>query len=105
MNRVFAQVNINNLRPARNINSFTDIVNLVVKNAVVIAGVVAFILLVLGGLGVIMGAGSGDTKGMEKGKKTITGAVIGLILIVMSVWIMQLIQTITGLDLPFLTQP
>lgn len=101
MKQIFAQVDLSEIRPARNIGSFTDLINLLVKNAVVIAGIITFLLLVLGGLGVIMGAGGGDTKQMEKGKKTITGAAIGLILILMSVWIMQIIKAITGLDLPF----
>lgn len=100
MNRVLA-VSLDELRPAQAIESFPELVNLVVKNAVVLAGIISFLLLVFGGLAVIMGAGGGDTKRIEQGQKTIVGAVVGLLLVVGSVWIMQLIGLITGVSLPF----
>lgn len=82
--------------PAKTFDNFGAIVSVVVKNAFVLAGVISFILLIIGGLGVIMGAGSGDTKQMEQAKKSVTGAVIGLIIVVTSVFIVQLIATLTG---------
>ena len=63
-----------------------------------LAGVIAFVLLVLGGFGIIVGAG-GDPKQMEKGKQTVTGAVIGLLVVIGSFWIVQLIQYLTGTQL------
>lgn len=79
--------------------SFGVLVTAVIKNAFVLAGVIAFVLIVVGGVGVIMGAGGGDAKSMEKAKQTITYAVIGLILVVTSYWIVQIIQKLTGLNL------
>ena len=70
-----------------------------VKNAFVLAGIISFILLIVGGLGIIMSAGSGDTKQMEQAKKSVTGAVIGLIVVVTSVFIVQIIATITGSEM------
>lgn len=84
--------------PANTFNNFGAIVSVVVKNAFVLAGIISFILLIVGGLGVIMGAGSGDTKQMEQAKKAVTGAVAGLIIVVTSVLIVQLIATVTGSD-------
>ncbi len=84
--------------PAKTFPSFGAIVSVVVRNAVVLAGIISFVLLILGGLGVIMSAGSGDTKKLEQGKKTVTGAVTGLIIVVTSVLIIQVIATITGSD-------
>ncbi|MCX6793852.1 MAG: hypothetical protein NTY06_01985 [Candidatus Gottesmanbacteria bacterium] len=85
--------------PAQTFTTFGDIVSVVVKNAVVFAGIISFILLILGGFGVIVGAGSGDTKKLEQGKKAVTGAVVGLLIIVLSVLIIQVIATITGADI------
>ena len=82
--------------PANTFKDFGSIVTVIVKNAVVFAGIIAFILLVVGGLGVIAGAGSGDTKQMEQSKRAITGAVVGLLIVVLSVLIVQVIATITG---------
>ena len=85
--------------PAATFNTFGSIVTVIVKNAVVLAGIISFVLLILGGFSVIVGAGSGDTKKLEQGKKAVTGAVIGLLIVVLSVLIVQVIATITGLDI------
>lgn len=84
--------------PAATFKDFGSIVSVVVKNAFVLAGIISFILLIVGGLGVIMSAGSGDAKQMEQAKKSITGAVTGLIVVVTSVLIVQLVATLTGSD-------
>jgi hypothetical protein len=84
--------------PASTFTTFGSIVTVVVKNAVVIAGVIFFILLILGGFGVIVGAGSGDTKKLEQGKKAVTGAVVGLLIVVLSVLIVQIVATLTGMQ-------
>ena len=69
---------------------------MIVQNAFVLAGIIAFVLVIAAGFGMIVGAGSGDTKQLEQGKKAITAAVLGLIIIVGSFWIIQIIETITG---------
>ena len=84
--------------PAATFSSFGSIVSVVVKNAFVLAGIISFVLLIVGGLGIIMSAGSGDTKQLEQGKKAVTGAVVGLIVVVTSVLIVQIIATVTGSD-------
>lgn len=97
MEQVYAQVDIKSVfTPATTFNSFGDIVTVVVKNAFVLAGIISFVLLIVGGFGVIVSAGSGDAKQMEQGKKAITGAVIGLIVVVASVFIVQILATVTG---------
>ena len=99
MGMVFAQESIENLfQPAQNFQKLGDIVSVVVQNAFVLAGVLAFALLVFAGFGMITAAGSGDTKKMESGKKAISAAVIGLILIISSFWIIQVLETLTGLQ-------
>lgn len=80
-------------------DTFGDLVSVVVRNAFVLAGIMSFLLLVFGGFSVIMGAGAGDTKQLEKGKQTITGAVTGLIIVVTSYWIVQIIEKITGVPI------
>lgn len=85
--------------PAGTFKTFGDIVSVIVKNAFVFAGIISFVLLIIGGLGVIVGAGSGDTKKLEQGKKAVTGAVVGLLIVVLSVLIVQVIATITGADI------
>ncbi len=81
------------------INSFGQLVSSVVKNSFVLAGVISFILLVVGAFGIITGAGGGDTKKMESAKNTITAAVLGLVVVVGSVFIVKAISVITGVDI------
>lgn len=99
MERVFAEVNIGDPKvfsPAGTFQTFGDLVNVIVRNAFMLAGVITFILLIFGGISIIVGAGSGDTKKLEQGKKTLTGAVAGLLIVVTSVWLIQIIERITG---------
>jgi hypothetical protein len=92
-------VNIGTYAPSAGIKDIGTLVNVIVKNAFTLGGVIVLVLLILGGFGFIMSAGSGDVKGMEKGKKAITAAVAGLILIFMSVAIIQIISILTGYQL------
>lgn len=98
MHQVFA-VDIQSVfAPASTFADFGSIVSVIVKNAVVLAGIISLVLLIFGGFGVIVGAGSGDTKKLEQSKKAITGAVVGLLIVVLSVLIVQVIATVTGAD-------
>lgn len=100
MHQVFAQTPIQSLSPTlRSFGTFGDLVSVIVRNAFVIAGVIAFVLLVFGGFTIIIGAGGGDTKKIEQGKEAMVGAVIGFILVVGSLWIVQIIEKLTGLSL------
>lgn len=93
-------VDIKSLSPTFGaVDSFGQLVSAVVKNAFILAGVISFVLLVVGALGIITGAGGGDAKKMEGAKNTITAAVLGLIVVVGSVLIVRIISVITGVDI------
>lgn len=68
------------------------------KNAVsailALAGIVLFILLLTGGIKFI--TSGGDPKAVEGAKKTITYAIGGLVVILLSYLILVFIQKITG---------
>lgn len=100
MESVFAQVPIRDITPTfSQFNNFGDVVTVVMKNAFVLASVICLVLLIFGGFGVIVGAGGGDTKRLEQARQTITWAVIGLLLVVGSFWIVQVIGKLTGVNL------
>jgi hypothetical protein len=99
MEHVFALVDISQeFTPASHFKSLGDLISVVIPNVFVLAGIITFILLVFGGFGIIVGAGSGDSKKLEEGQKAITGAIIGLIVVVGSIWILQNIETLTGMS-------
>ena len=97
MTQVFAQgVDIgSSFAPAKSFDTIGSLISVVVQNAFVIAGIIAFVLMVVGGFGIIVGAG-GDPKQLEKGKQAITAAVLGLIVIIGSFWIIQILEVLTG---------
>lgn len=93
-------VNIGTITPTTQVfGTIGGLVNVIIRNAYVAAGIITLLLLVFGGFTLIIGAGAGDTKKLEQGRQAITGAVIGLILVVTSFWIVQIIQLITGINL------
>lgn len=62
--------------------------------ALTFAGIVALVLLIVGGIKYI--TSGGDAKAADGAKKTITWALIGLVVILMSFAVLSLIAGITG---------
>jgi hypothetical protein len=60
-----------------------------------IAGIILFVVLLLGGFQMLTGAAS--SKGLEEGKQKVTSAIIGFILLFAAYWIAQLLELIFGI--------
>lgn len=72
------------------------LVNLIVRNVFVIAGIVIFLLIFYAGFKFIQD----DTKGKEEAQKIITAAVVGIVVMFSAYWVLQIIKVLTGADLP-----
>ncbi len=72
------------------------IVNLVVSNLFLLAGIVILFLIILAGLSYI----KDSEKGKEEAKNLVTGAVIGFVVMFSAYWVIQIIKLITGADIP-----
>lgn len=68
----------------------------VVGFALGFAGIVLFILLIIGGFKYI--TSGGDPKAVEGARKTLTYAIAGLLVILLSYLVLVLIKEITGVD-------
>ena len=91
-----AQVDIGqDYAPAKNFTTLGDLVSSFLPNFLLLAGVLFFVLIVIAGIGVVAGAGSDNPHAQEKAKAFLTYAVIGLVLIFASYWIVQIISYIT----------
>lgn len=66
-----------------------DPVNKIVNYSTGIGGVIAFILIVIGGFQIILS--SGNPERVKAGKEMITSAIAGLLLIIFAVFILKLI--------------
>lgn len=95
MNMVYA-VELSSLSPST-ITTFGKFTEVIVQNMFVIAGIVALFIMVLAGFTIITSAG--NPKQAEKGKAALTGAVVGLLLVFASFWIVQIIEYITGIEI------
>lgn len=89
-------VDLSELSPST-ITTFGGFTKVIVSNVFVIAGVITLFMMVFGGFQIITSAG--NPKQAEKGKGALTGAVVGLLLIFASFWIIQLIETLTGIQI------
>lgn len=75
------------------------ILSIILRNVFVVAGILLFLLLLIGGFSIIMGAGSGDSKKTAQGQQAVTSALVGFLLIFGGYWIIQIIQLVTGLNI------
>lgn len=76
-----------------------DIVSNILPNLYIAAAVIFFILLIFFGLGIIMGAGEQSPEKIQKSKQGLTWTIAGLLVVLGSYWIIQIIQVVTGLNI------
>jgi lipopolysaccharide export LptBFGC system permease protein LptF len=72
------------------------IVSALVPFIFVAAGLVLFLLLAIGGFGLL--TSRGDPKAVQQAKDRITFALVGFIIIFVSYWIMQIVGQVLGID-------
>lgn len=77
--------------------SFGTIITNILPNIYIVAGLVIFGMIMLGGFMVISNAG--DSHKAEDGKKIVTSAIMGLAVLFASYWIIQIVQVVTGVPI------
>jgi len=80
-------------------SSSSVLISIILKNSLIVAGIILLGLLIFGGITVIMSAGSGDSKKAGQGKAAVTSALIGFAIVLLAYTIIQIIQVITGLNI------
>lgn len=83
--------------------SLGEIVTNFVDAAIVLAGTIMVFLFVFGGISMIAGAGQGNAESAARGRKALTAALVGFMIIFGSYWILRIIEIMTGYN--FVTQP
>ncbi len=81
--------------PAKQDLTIGGIVSAILPYVFVLAGLLLFVYLLIGGFGLMMSGG--DPKAMDAAKSKITSAVIGFVIIFVSFWLIQILQVIFGL--------
>lgn len=97
MTTVYADsIDLSTLSPS-SIKTFGGFTQVIVSNVFVAAGIVSLFIMVFAGFQIISSAG--NPKQAEKGKTALTGAVVGLLVVFASFWIVQIIETLTGIKI------
>lgn len=81
-------------------SKFTDIGSIITQLLPIIfvlAGLVLFIFLIIGGFGLLASGGSPDKMKAAQGK--ITSAVIGFVIIFISYWLIRIIEIMLGISI------
>ena len=78
-------------------DSLGGIVNSFLPALMTIAGLILFGMLVMGGFTML--AGAADKESQEKGKKMITSALGGFLIIFLAYWIAQILQVIFKINI------
>lgn len=79
--------------------SFGPLINAILKNSLIVAGIIFLALLIFGGISMIASAGSNDSKKAAQSKQAITSAIIGFVIVFSAYFIIQIIEVITGLNI------
>lgn len=83
--------------PNLNTSSLGSIVSSFLPYVLTLAGLALFVMLILGGFTLLTGMGNQEQQ--EKGKKQITSALIGFLIIFASYWIAQILQIIFQINI------
>ncbi len=84
----------NDTASAAELSCLSDYFGNILEAMIPLIGIVAFIMLLIGGFKIL--TSGGDPKGMAGGKQTITLAVVGIALSILSWLILLFIQNTTG---------
>ena len=80
-------------------SSVGELVTTLLNNAYFFLGIVVVLFLILGGLSIIIGAGTSDQGRIERGGRMVKGAVMGLIVVFLSFFIIRLVEVVTGVSI------
>lgn len=89
--------NLTQIQQVLEFQSFTNLISAWLPNVYVVAGIIIFFYLLLGGFTMITSAGNFEK--LKQGQKAITTAIMGFVIIFASYWIIQIIQIITGVPI------
>lgn len=99
MNKLAVDINTYFQSPLTQTSQVGGLVSVILQAAIAVAGIILLFLAVIGGIGMIAGAGSNNPEQTANGKKAITAAVIGFIVVFAAYWIVQLIEALTGVKI------
>jgi len=89
-------VDISSRFPVNRFKSIGDLVSVLTANAYVVGGILFLFALLLVGLLYIFNAGAENIQKYQAIHQTLLWTVIGLLVIIASYWIIQILEVLTG---------
>lgn len=74
-----------------------DIINVLIPYIFALAGIILLFLIIWGGFGYL--TSGGDPKKVESARGKLTHAIIGFIIIFVAYWLVQILETIFGIQI------
>ncbi len=84
--------------PLQSLTGIAALTSFFIRSILVVSGVVLLFMFLLGGFGMIAGAGKSDPKQIEQAKQTLTTAVLGFVIVFLAYWIVKLLLGILGIQ-------
>lgn len=78
-------------------NDPADLVNIIVRNSFIVAGIIIFFLMIYSGYQFL----GKDAKGLDEAKSIMTAALAGLVVMFIAYWIVRILEVVLGMQ--FLT--
>lgn len=85
--------------PARYFSDPSSIINTLLPNIVLIAGIILFLLVIVAGFQMITSAGSGDANAVSKWRSLLMYGIIGFLIVLFAYTIIQLVGYFSGVDI------
>ena len=79
------------------LTSLEGIINTLIPLIIVLSGLILLIMLIAGGFQMLTSAG--NPEGAEAGKKKLTSALIGFVVIFAAYWIIQFMEVVLGVNI------
>lgn len=73
------------------------IISRVLEYAFPLAGIILFVMIVIGGFQMVLGAG--EQKAMEGGRQRVTMAIVGFILLFSAYWVAQILESLFNIKI------
>jgi len=90
-------VNIKDSFPLAHFDNVGSLVSVLLKNAFIVAGLLLFFVLIFSGLKYILSGG--NKENIQKAGASITNALLGLIIVFVSYWIVVIIEILTSIPI------
>lgn len=99
MNKLAVDIGVKFGSPFGQTKGLADLTSIILSNALYLSGFIMLIIFLVAGFGIISGAGENNPEKAAKGKKAMTAAIFGFIIVFASYWIIKIVESLTNIEI------